>query len=318
MVLAAKKAKTGKRGTVAAVVEESEDDGFLAVVGMSSSVVGDGTDSDSDEYVKPPLPQKHLFLHCFVDNPSGSEVRSNALIDDGCYTVLVKPEFADKLKLRRMLLRDKVMVSLAVDSGEVKKFEFDEYVHLKVYSVDHSWESKTIRATVAPGLCTNLILGLSFLASHSIVIDYEQRTITDKRCGKTLNRTQPIKPRSKPTAFEARKNLPKRGKIRQHQLALISQLRKAPAFLALKKTADLDGSTPKTRPEQFCLAVKTQIALLAHKDKFRDFDAEFKEMFRDRFSDLTHTDRLPTNVYHKLTMKDAQMKITCRGYTTLY
>ena len=84
----------------------------------------------------------------------------------GDYTVLVKPKFADKLKLRRMPLRDKVTVSLAVDSGEVKKFEFDEYVHLKVYSVDHSWESKTIRATVAPGLCTNLILGLSFLASH--------------------------------------------------------------------------------------------------------------------------------------------------------
>lgn len=123
---------------MAAVVEESEYDKFLAVVGMLSSVVGDGTESDSDEYVKPPLPQKHLFLNCFVDDPSGSEVRINALIDDGCTTVLVKPEFADKLKLRQMVLQDKVMVSLVVDSGEVRKFEFKEYVHLKVYSVDHS------------------------------------------------------------------------------------------------------------------------------------------------------------------------------------
>lgn len=121
MAVAAKRSKGGKKTTVAAVVEEpqeaEEDDEFVAVVGMSSSVIGDGTDSGSDEYV---IPQKHLFLDVFVDSASKTEVRCNALIDNACTTVLIKPEFADKLKLRRMPLKDKVTVSLAVDSGEVR------------------------------------------------------------------------------------------------------------------------------------------------------------------------------------------------------
>ena len=97
---------------------------------------------------------------------------------------------------------------------------------------------------------------------------------------------------------------------------MLNQLQKAPAFLALRKITDLDGSTPETGPEHFCLAVKTQIAVLAHKDKLLELDAEFKEKFRDRFNEIPHTNRLPTTVYHRLTMKDVQAQITCQGYST--
>ena len=64
-------------------------------------------------------------------------------------------------------------VKLAVDSSGDKQVEFEEFVTLKLYSVNHSWESKTICAIVAPNLCTKLILGISFLTTHSIVIDHE-------------------------------------------------------------------------------------------------------------------------------------------------
>ena len=73
---------------------------------------------------------------------------------------------------------------------------------------------------------------------------------------------------------------------------------------------------PKTKSEQFCLAVKTQIVVLAHKDKLADLDNEFKHAFRDRFEDIPHTNRLPTNVYHRLTMKDAQAGIMYQRCTT--
>ena len=70
------------------------------------------------------------------------------------------------------------------------------------------------------------------------------------------------------------------------------------------------------KPEQFCLTVKTQIVTLTCKDKLCNLNAEFKEMFHNRFDEIPHTNRLPTTVYHRLPMKDTQARITCQGYST--
>ena len=60
MALPAKKGRGGKKGTIAAVVEDTQEieneDKFVTVVGMLSFVIGDGTNSDSDECIKPPPP----------------------------------------------------------------------------------------------------------------------------------------------------------------------------------------------------------------------------------------------------------------------
>lgn len=66
-----------------------------------------------------------------------------------------------------MPLKKKMMDSLVVDSGRVRKFHFEEYVNLKLYSVDHHWEFKMIHAIITPSLCTKLLLGLSFFTSSS-------------------------------------------------------------------------------------------------------------------------------------------------------
>ena len=70
---------------------------------------------------------------------------------------------------------------------------------------------------------------------------------------------------------------------------------------------------PKMKPEQFCFMVKTQIVTLMCKDKLCDLNAKFKEMFCNRFDEIPHTNRLPTTVYHRLSMKDTQACITCQG-----
>ena len=86
---------------------------------------------------------------------------------------MIRPDLADTLRLRRVALPKPIEFSLAMDSGEVKMFGLQETVCLKLYSVGHGWASKTVCAFVVPGLCTNLILGQSFLATHKIVIDYK-------------------------------------------------------------------------------------------------------------------------------------------------
>ena len=100
MALMVKKLKGGKKLMVAAVIEEpqvtDEENEFVAVVGMLSSVIDNSTNSGSDKYVISP---KHFFLNVFVDSTSKSTVHCNALIDDACTTVLIKPEFTNKPKL---------------------------------------------------------------------------------------------------------------------------------------------------------------------------------------------------------------------------
>ena len=77
MASVAKRSKGVRKMMVAAMVEETkeedENEELVAVVGMSSSVIGNGRDSGSDEYMLLP-PQKHLWLNCFVDAPSAHEI----------------------------------------------------------------------------------------------------------------------------------------------------------------------------------------------------------------------------------------------------
>ena len=65
MASATKKSKGIRKTMVAAMVEEAEEEDenedLVAVVGMSSSVIGDSTDSGSNEYMSlPPPPETPL------------------------------------------------------------------------------------------------------------------------------------------------------------------------------------------------------------------------------------------------------------------
>ena len=73
MASVAKRLKGVRKTMVAAMVEtkeEDENEELVAVVGMSSSIIGDSTDSGSDEYVSLPPPR----------NTSGSTVLSMPLL----------------------------------------------------------------------------------------------------------------------------------------------------------------------------------------------------------------------------------------------
>ena len=49
--------------------------------------------------------------------------------------------------------------------------------------MNNAWSSKPVRALVAPGLCSNILLGLPFLVHNKIVIDHEAHTAVDKSSG---------------------------------------------------------------------------------------------------------------------------------------
>jgi len=69
------------------------------------------------------------------------------------------------------------MINVAMkNEKKEKKIEpvlLSEYVSLSLSTLDNSWTSKPIIAVIAPGLCTNVLLGLPFLVHNHIVVDHE-------------------------------------------------------------------------------------------------------------------------------------------------
>jgi len=84
--------------------------------------------------------------------------------------------------------------------------------------------------------------------------------------------------------------------------------------LFLRRLIDRMGGVTPTKPEKFLSTVHTHVEQLAAEKKLQGLDAKFKTRFKDRFEDLPHTDDLPTNVYHRMKLKDTNKIIACRSY----
>jgi hypothetical protein len=67
-------------------------------------------------------------------------------------------------------------------------------------------------------------------------------------------------------------------------------------------------------PEKFLAAMHTQMEQLASVVAMKTLDAEFKECFADHFAELPHVDDLPTDVYHRVQLKDPYQVVACKGY----
>jgi hypothetical protein len=154
---------------------------------MLSSVLSDGTDSDSS-YITAPFYTPHFFLDCSVGgSTASSEICICALIDHGLDAVLIDPTLANCLGLRRQNLPKPKHVEMAVGHGKDKEsFVFVEWVPLTIISSDQSWVLRTCRAILAPHLCVPLLLGGPFLSLNSLVIDHKSHTCIDKKNGYDL------------------------------------------------------------------------------------------------------------------------------------
>jgi hypothetical protein len=157
-MVAAKKAK--KNGVVAAPDVDGDEKQTVAVV-MPSAVLGD--DTDSGEECVGPLQTPHLRWNCLLDGPAvTSPIPVSALIDHGSSLVLIGEELVSKLRLRRRKLTKPLPITLAM-SQDKDSVVLSHYVKLACTSLDRVYTSRTVRAIVAPNLCTPLLLGGPFL-----------------------------------------------------------------------------------------------------------------------------------------------------------
>ena len=116
----------------------------------------------------------------------------NRVIDHSSSAVLIPEDYALKLGLCQKCLRKPYIAELAMEkNGQKSQFEFSEYVKLQLHDSSSYWSSKTIRAIVAPGLCSPMILSLPFLSHNNIVVDASACTAIDKKCNFDLLHPKP-------------------------------------------------------------------------------------------------------------------------------
>jgi len=125
-----------------------------------------------------PFSIPHYRWRCAIDGADSlNHVDIEALINNGSHTVLIHDDLVDNLKLRRRKLHEPMNISLAVSDSENRVVTtLTEWVKLKLFDKNNLWLSRTVRAVVTSGLCTDVILGLPFLKVNKIVTDHGNNT----------------------------------------------------------------------------------------------------------------------------------------------
>jgi hypothetical protein len=71
-------------------------------------------------------------------------------------------------------------IELALKEQGSKEVELYEYCKLSLYDPSGAWSTHTVKALIAPGLCSPVILGLPFSELNKIVVDHELQTVISK------------------------------------------------------------------------------------------------------------------------------------------
>ena len=322
----------------------------ISPLAATSGVLGNGTDSSDDEYVDTPLFVPHLLWQALILNPNGHTLPrpTTMLIDGGCPTVLIREDVASSFELRRFCLLEPQQLGNAW--GEENKVA-TEWVKLNVSSVCSSWSSRMVRAIVAPRLCAPVLLGRPFLKFNDIDVDHRNDRVIYTPTGLDLLHIPiPMPPpitltpqqRRNRLAEEERKQNALREEIRNrwHQQLLQGLMEAAKGGERQKRIRTFDNawqayqtkslnlgkviydnSSPvdsnHLKRSSYCpvAAVREQVEELAFTEQLKQEDANLKRQYVDRFpEDIPHIDELPTDVYHRIRLKDANLVISRRQY----
>ena len=175
----------------------------------------DSNSEQSDSYVLPDEPHMYPCLLATSDPLQEDRFhRVEPLIDSGCGTVMIKPEFADALGLSRFMLKQpEVYRGFKERHGTVVVKEF---VKFRLVSPDRSWQSRKVYAKVTPSLFTELILGLPFLKRERILLDAKKHSAIAQRTGTDLLKQRFDDPKREPIVVE-KPSPSKRRRTRTHR-----------------------------------------------------------------------------------------------------
>jgi hypothetical protein len=213
------------------------------------------------------------------------------------------------LPIRR--LQEPVNVSLALNGNSDSVAEFRDYVFLSLSSLNNAWSSKPVRALIAPGLCSSILLGLPFLVHNKIVIDHDSRTAIDKTCGFDLlneNSSSRVAPPIQKVLSPKQKRL----LILKNKKDLLCELKlKCAERLQHLELKDLFEHVEPFNP---IASITARIQTLACQKTLNKLEQEIKHEYRDVFSPIPHISELPTSETARIQLKNAYQTISKRQY----
>ena len=307
---------------VAAVLGMSHNPTTYAAPNTSSVIGGmDVNDSDSSgsasvskgllpvtaAMIRPPMEAlamhvPHFYWHCLAYGANEFPLTFRALIDHGSSAALISEEYVVKLGLCRKRLLAPYAIELTMEkNGQKVDIEFSEYVKIQLHNPSAFWTSKSVRAIIAPSLCTPMILGLPFLVHNNIVVDASARTIIDKTYGFDL--LNPVAP-----PFKS----PPKQKLRDFFKELQEDRKLMVAKLKMVCNDHLHHTQYKfeqVKPVDVLAVIRQCIEILAAQKELDHLRTEMKEEFRDVFSKIPHVDELPNNVFCWIKLKDASKTV---------
>lgn len=257
-----------------------------------SFVLSDDSENSGSHDDVSPISVPHLIWKGQVWNSDDVQVPYDCLLDDGAHLVLIRPETVTDLGLPIRRLKEPVSVTLALNNNPDSVKEFYDYVFLSLSSLNNAWSSKPVRALIAPGLCTNILLGLPFLVHNKIVIDHEARTAVDKSCGfDLLNENTFCRSRIPPSNNLS--PIQKRKIIWKHKKNLLCELK----IKCVERLRHLEnnGLLEEVTPFNPIAAITERINILASEKNLTDLEKNIKLDFKDVFRPIPHISELPTS-----------------------
>lgn len=188
-----------------------------------------------------------------------------------------------------------------------------EYVELEPAAVDGRWISQKVKAIIAPGCCSEIILGMPFLSHNQIVIDHEYRTCIAKK--EKVDLLNPVIPEKIESYRIKNKVELKKGLRRMRNEANIAR---KPMMLELKALCALRKCQQEfedVKDFEVVAAVRVRVESLAIEIEYAERESKVKESFPDLFKPIPHVSRLPDNVTASIKLKDANQVIASRTYS---
>jgi hypothetical protein len=258
-----------------------------SVLGGNEPVSDDSMSPHVDDLVSCPLSVPHLRWKAAVHIPDTVSLRMHTvdtMIDNCSHLVLIDEKTVSRLQLRRHNLHKKISIDVALKNDSKKKIALKEWVRLKLYDTDNVWAAQSVRAVIAPGLCTDVLLGLPWLVANQIVIDHAERSCIDKTTGFDL--LHPVCPPRAP--------IPK-PKVREAYNTIMNNRRKTLDELkavCLVLRPKLEEKLEAVRDYDVASALKLRIEQLAFKDQLLELNQRVKDKYKDVFEPIPHTEEL--------------------------
>ena len=270
-------------------------------------------DSDTSGYSDDvsPISCPHLIWRAQIWNDVDVQIPFDCLLDDGAHLVLIRPETVTDLGLPIRRLHEPVSVTLALNGNPDSLSVFHDYVSLSLSSLNNAWSSKPVRALIAPGLCSSILLGLPFLVHNKIVIDHDSRTAIVKGCGfDLLNENSSCR-----VAPPVSKNL----SPKQKRLLILKLKKDVLSELKLKisqRALPFHSNTlfENAQPFNPIAAITSRIESLASQKTLIKLEDDIKHEYRDVFRPIPHISELPTTETARIHLKNAYQTIAKRQY----